>query len=500
MPRQHSRLFRSLVGLVFAASAAGLVGAQALPAAVLTVAHINDVYEIDTVEGGASGGLSRVATVVGRLRSAGPLMVTLGGDFLSPSAIGGARVDGEALAGRQMVDVLDAAGVQWATLGNHEFDISEAAFRARMTQAKFSVVVSNVTDAAGRMFERTVTSAVVPVRTGGRVLRIGLFGLAIDANRKPWVRFSDPMAAARAQVDAFRGRTDAIIALTHLTLVTDQDLAEALPEIDLILGGHEHENWLLRRGAHHTPIIKADSNARSVAVVTMRFGARGTRPVVTSRLQPIDTTVPKQPKTEGLIRRWVTAAFDAFRREGLAPERVVATVPERLDGRESVVRNRSSALTDLILSAFSREAGNPDVTIVNGGSIRIDDVLPAGPVTEFDTLRVFPSAGRLLKAVFDGALLATVLDIGSGNGGTGGFMHFRGATREPGGWAVQGRPIDPTARYSVALPEYELGGTEYRFGFLTRTNPQVHDVQTLRDMRLVLVDELRARAGALVRP
>jgi hypothetical protein len=75
-------------------------------------------------------------------------------------------------------------------------------------------------------------------------------------------------------------------------------------------------------------------------------------------------------------------------------------------------------------------------------------------------------------------------------------MHFRGATREAGGWLVRGRPIDPSGRYTVALPEYELSGNEYRFGFLTRTHPQVHDVETLRDMRLVLVDALRPREGA----
>ena len=65
--------------------------------------------------------------------------MTLGGDYLSPSAIGTAVVDGQPLAGRQMVDVLNHVGVDWAVLGNHEFDVSEAAFRARLAEEPFSV-------------------------------------------------------------------------------------------------------------------------------------------------------------------------------------------------------------------------------------------------------------------------------------------------------------------------------------------------------------------------
>jgi len=133
-------------------------------AASLTILHINDVYEIDAVEGGSEGGLARVATLVDRLKRRGPVLTTLGGDYLSPSAIGTAIVDGEPLGGRQMIDVLNATGLQWATLGNHEFDVSEMAFRARMAQAKFQTVVSNATDASGRQFDHTVPSAVVPMQ------------------------------------------------------------------------------------------------------------------------------------------------------------------------------------------------------------------------------------------------------------------------------------------------------------------------------------------------
>ena len=497
MPHRLAQLGR-LLTLVAAVLVVIGWGDRALKAdmaapASFTIVHLNDVYEIDAVEGGQQGGLARVATIIDRLKQRGPVLTTLGGDYLSPSAIGTAIVDGQPLAGRQMVDVLNLIGVEWATLGNHEFDVGEAAFHARLAEAKFRTVVSNVTDGSGRPFAETVASAVVPIRANGRILRIGLIGLCVDENIRPWVRYQAPIESAKAQVAALRGRTDAIVALTHLSLIGDKQLVEAVPEIDLVLGGHEHENWLAQRGRSFTPIIKADANARSVAVVTVTFDAPGARPVVSSRLQLVDERIPRKAPVEAVVRRWVSSAFDAFRASGFAPERTVVTAPRPLDGRESTIRNGPGELTDIVLGGIVREAAPVDVGILNAGSIRIDDVLPAGVVTEYDVVRILPFGGAVVKVTLDGSLLAQVLDAGVANRGIGGFLHVSGVTSTSTGWLVGGRPLDPAARYSVAMPDFLLIGAETRLAALNRSNVAVHDVQTLRDVRRGFIDELKAR-------
>ena len=133
------------------------------------------------------------------------------------------------MAGRQAVAVLNLLGVQWATLGNHEFDISEAAFKQRLSESKFGIVSSNVVGADGQPFAGTVPSAVVPLRVAGRVIRLGLIGLTIDFNRRPWVTYLPAVDSARTQVQALAGKTDAIVALTHLGLAGDQTLALSGP-------------------------------------------------------------------------------------------------------------------------------------------------------------------------------------------------------------------------------------------------------------------------------
>lgn len=462
---------------------------------VVTILHFNDVYEIAPVEAGKVGGLARLATVRARLKAQHPgLLTVLAGDFLSPSAIGTAKVNGERLAGKQMVAVLNVVGLDWATLGNHEFDVPEATFRQRVAEARFHWVDSNVTDANGAPFPGIVTHAIVPVRAdGGGTVRVGLLGLTVDSNKQPWVHYADPIASAQAAVADLKGKCDAIVALTHLALATDQRVAEQVPEIDLILGGHEHENYFIERGPAFTPIIKADANVRTVAIVSLRAPGNGGRPTVTSRVQAIDERVKEGPRTSAEVKKWMDLGMAAFRADGFQPDEPVATTPVPLDGREAVIRNQPTRLTDLIANAMRHEA-NTDVSIFNAGSIRIDDVLlPAGAITQYDIIRVLPFGGAVVRATFTGALLSRVLQIGERNRGTGGFLHYAGITREPDGFKIDGKAIDPAATYPLAIADFLLTGGEANLGFLTRTNPDIRNISDLRDVRLAVIDELKRR-------
>jgi 5'-nucleotidase len=452
-------------------------------AGTVTILHFNDVYEITPIEAGKAGGLARVSNLRARLKARNPnLITTLGGDYVSPSALGTARVNGERLAGKQMVAVLNAVGVDWATFGNHEFDIPEAALRQRLAESKFRLVTSNVTDANGALFPGTVKTAIVPVKTSSGTVRLGLFGLTIDSNKQAWVRYAPALESAKAAVAELKGKCDAIVALTHLALQDDRELAEQVPEIDVILGGHEHENWLIERGPRFTPIVKADANVRSVALVTLDFAKRGARPVVTSRLERIDDTVPEGPRAAAEVRKWTDLGFAAFRRDGFEPTEVVARIDTPLYGREAAVRNGPTDLTQLICEAMRREAGT-EIAVFNSGSIRIDDVVPPGPVTQYDVIRVLPFGGKVLKATFAGAVLAHMLLVGEQNKGTGGYLQSIGLPPV----------IDPEARYTIAISDFLLTGGEANLGFLTRQNPGITDVTELRDVRLVLIDELKRR-------
>jgi 5'-nucleotidase len=453
--------------------------------ATITILHFNDVYEITPIEGGRAGGLARVARFRAELKAKVPsLLTTLGGDYVSPSALGTARVDGEPLRGRQMVAVLNAVGVDWAVFGNHEFDIPEAALRARLAESRFKLVASNVTDATGALFPNTVRSAIVPIKTAAGTVRVGLIGLTIDSNKQAWVRYAPPIDAAQKAIEEIKGKYDVLVALTHLSVAGDQHLVEQVPDIDLVLGGHEHENYVLERGQRLTPIVKSDANVRTVAIVTVSVPGRGQRPSAAARIQRIDDTMKDGPKTAAEVKKWVDLGNAAFRKDGFDPDHVVANIDEALYGREAAVRNGSTTLTDLICQAMRHEA-KTDLAVFNSGSIRIDDVVPPGPVTEYDVIRILPFGGKILKATFTGALLSRVLEVGDRNRGTGGYLLSAGIPDR----------VDPAAHYTLAIADFLLTGGEANLGFLTRDNPEISDIQELRDVRLAVIDELRRRGS-----
>ena len=99
----------------------------------------------------------------------------------------------------------------------------------------------------------------------------------------------------------------------------------------------------------------------------------------------------------------------------------------------------------------------------------------------------------MTRALLEGTLLASVLDTGVRNRGSGGYLHSRGAYRDGDTWIVQGAPLDPSRRYTVALTDFLISGGETNLGFLTRSNPSVRDVQDLGDVRAALIKEIHAR-------
>ncbi len=465
--------------------------------------QLNDVYEIAPATGpdGGRGGLARVATLRQRLKARNPHTFTLlAGDVLSPSALGTAEVRGERLAGRQMVAVLNRMGLDIATFGNHEFDLSEPQFLDRLRESTFRWISSNVTDADSRPFPGVPTSRLLSIegKQEGRV-KIGVLGVTLDSNRAPYVRYSDAVTAARSEASRLRSQgADVVIGLTHLSLAGDQRLAAEVPAIDLILGGHEHENvqqWrFLPRPLRAktcldpgTPIFKADANAQTVYVHTLRYDTTRRCLGIASVLQPITAALPPDPGVQAVVEAWEQKAFEAFRAEGFEPTAIVATTAVALDGREARVRSGPTALTDGIAAAMLAAVEGADLALFNAGSIRIDDVIPVGPIRQYDVIRVLPFGGRVIAVDITGALLARVLDQGLANRGSGGFLQTARVTQDAGGWMIGGDPLEPDRTYRVAINDFLLTGKESGLAFLTSSHPSVELLGDRGEIRLRLI-------------
>ena len=475
-------------------------GAASAPAGdgsvvALTILQMNDVYELTPVSGGMEGGLARVATLRANLRAENPNTFTvLAGDLLNPSALSTAMVDGQRLAGRQMVDVMNILGLDYATFGNHEFDLSQENLALRLAESKFRWVSSNVTQADGQPFPNVPANVTFTARNDdGQEIRIGLFGLTVGSNAATYVTYRDPIEVAKEQVTALRSQVDVLIAVTHLSLEGDIALVQEVPEIDFVLGGHEHENTEVERGADFTPVSKADANARSVYVHRLRFDTASKKLDHDSTLERITPALADDPTVGAAVDRWVNAAFDGFRAQGFEPTREIATTAEPLDGREASVRNTPTRLTDLTAAGILHAAPGTELAVFNSGSIRIDDVIPPGGITEYDIIRTLPFGDTVVSVQMSGSLLLRTLDQGRANAGTGGYLQTANVARNTGGdgWLVNGVALDVGRSYAVAINDFLLTGREIKLDFLTRDNPEVTVVSEHGDLRKALIAELQ---------
>jgi 5'-nucleotidase len=132
--------------------------------------------------------------------------------------------------------------------------------------------------------------------------------------------------------------------------------------------------------------------------------------------------------------------------------------------------------------------------VFNAGSIRIDDVLPAGPITQYDVIRMLPFGGKTVEVRVQGELLGRVLTAGDRNVGRGGYLQRTNVDGSAAtGWRVGGAPIDPARMYRVAISDYLLTGLEVGIEFLKRDTPGVEVVGERRDIRQAVIEQMRAQ-------
>jgi 5'-nucleotidase len=429
-------------------------------AAQLTILQLNDVYATAPTDG--AGGLARVATLKVRVREEGrtPLLV-MAGDFLSSS------VESTVFKGEQMVAALNAAGLDLATLGNHEFDFGIDVLLQRMKEARWEWVVSNVLDAkTGRPFGG---ASPYVVRTFGG-MRVGFIGLClttagIGREGAARLRVLDPLEAAGAQLARLKQeRVDAVVALTHLTFAEDRALADRFPEIDVIVGGHEH--FPITAVHNRTLISKAGTDARSVARIDLL--RRGTARVERfHELLPIDASLADEPRTAAVVKSYadrMSAELDA----------VVATTSVPLDGVGARLRTSETNLGNLFADVVRAEAG-ADIAIVNSGGIRGDRIYPAGPIARRTLIEMHPFGNMVARVSAPGSVVLAALNHGVSAlpSAAGQFPQVSGLTMQvdlkaPAGARVSnvrigGQPLAAARMYTIALPDYLLlEGDGYR--------------------------------------
>lgn len=426
----------------------------------VTLLQLNDVYQISPVDKGKTAGLARIATLRKKVLAESPnTLFLLAGDTISPS------VASTVFKGAQIIATWNAIGLDYAALGNHEFDFGNDILIERMKESRFVWLGSNVMDRdTGKLFNGMPPYVI---RSFGGI-KVGILGLlttdtASSSSPGKNVRFIDPIATTRRLVPKMRAAgATVIIAVTHLTMSVDKELART-GLVDVIIGGHEHE--LLQSLAGRTPIFKWGSDARTLGRIDLNINAK------TRKLEsmdwagiPVTDATPNDPEAAAVIA-------DYEKKLSAEMDKPLGRTAVELDGLNLHVRTRETNLGNLVADAF-RQGTKADVALLNGGSIRANATFAVGALTKRDVISILPFENPIIKIEATGAQIKAALENGvsqvveeseSGRFPQVAGLRFEFDGRKPVGSRVikvtiNGQPLDEKKTYSVASSVYMLEG------------------------------------------
>lgn len=443
------------IALVAVATLAGPAAAEPLK---LVLLHLNDWDKMESA--------GKVASVIAAEKDAAKaegafVLVTFGGDLISPSLMSG--ID----KGAHMIELAEQVGIQYATLGNHEFDLGDDVLKARVAESDFTWISSNVT-LDGQPFPGVAGPQIIDMNG----YKIGLIGLTTPdtsflASPGPGVAFADYTESATSAAGALKELgADFVIVLSHGGEILERDLTRTVKDVDLVLGGHDHLARIVYDGRDMTASSGSQGEFIAKTVILMdKVEKRGKMRLVWSPSFDLVATagVTPEPMVQAQVDEY-TAALD--RELG----QVIGTTAVDLDTRRAAIRSQETAFGNLVADA-SRAATNADVGLANGGGIRGDTVYPAGAeLTRKVILTELPFGNSTVKLQVTGAQLRAALEHGvSGiEDGQGRFPQVSGMTysfdgSKPVGErivevTVGGQPLDDAATYTLSTNDYVGGG------------------------------------------
>lgn len=447
----------------------------------LTIFHINDTHSYVFPWGPKVNGVPQsgaAARLIGRLKelraTAVNPIVLHGGDSFTGDLIF------NRFLGRAEFEIFDSMGVSAMALGNHDFDIRPFRLKNAMVQsrAKFDFLSANIrynTDTSG------LSQYVKPfvVKTVGEV-KVGIFGLTTTTTpsygESEVITFESATSAARRMVDSLRARNvDLIVAVTHLGVNEDRQVAQNVAGIDVIVGGHSHTPLSqpvlqVNPAGDTTIIVQAGSKWQYLGQLVLTLA--GGRKTWTYQLETIGAPLPEEPTFSAMMQSYKDSIVATY---GAVYSDTVGVLTEELPSVNFSGGELESPLVNLVTDAY-RFATRADAALevaslmrqnLYRGALSTAEVRQTlswayDPVQRLGKrLSIVRMTGQMLHFVLNSALSLSFDFFGGGGGGlalqTSGLQYsvsglgFVPVVRDV--W-VNGEPLDNDRIYSVALNEF----------------------------------------------
>ncbi len=454
-----------LVTLLILSSFSSAFATDNIETTRITIIHTNDTHA-RLVGTDNEIGFAKIATLIKETKEINPNTLVLdAGDTLHGMPIVNIS------KGENSLKVLEAAGYDYMTLGNHDFNYGQE----RLLQLRD---LSNVEMISANVFKENGESLFTPYvikEIGG--LNVGIFGLTTpetsyktSPDNVVGIKFDDSIEISKKMVEELKDKTDVIIALAHIGLdessvITSKQIAESVEGIDVIIDGHSHtilEDGLL---VNNTLIAQTGNYGQNLGIVTIDIQ---NGQIINKKAELVSAAAVKETTEDPDVAKIIEDINEANKETF---SKVVATTDVFLDGARENVRTKETNLGNLSADAVRAAAGS-DIGFVNGGNIRVS--LEVGDITFGRLAELFPFGNTVQVKKITGEDLIKVLEHSvSGYPATqGGFLHVSGMSfafdpsKEVGSRVIEvtvgGNPLNNDAEYTVAINDFlGIGGDGY---------------------------------------
>ncbi len=395
---------------------------EATMAGKTVILHTNDVH-------GAVEGYAYIAQLKADYEAKGAEVILVdAGDFSQGTTYVSST------KGADAVTMMNAAGYDVVTLGNHEFDYGYAQLKKNMSKAKFKVVCADVFNEDGTpIFDANYTYTT---KSG---VKVGFFGMETPETQTKanpalikGLTFATGDAFTKAAADQVAALKDAdvVICLAHLGVDAESapyrstDLYAAVKGIDFIVDGHSHT--VMTKGEKGEPIQSTGTAFKNIGVIVIDDASKK---IESNSLYEIKEDTAKDA-TVATAAKTIVDRVDKEYGVVFAKSEVTLNGAKAPNGNRDSETNNGDLITDAMLWKVmqNKEGLTVDadhvVAITNGGGIRA--AIKPGDVTKKDINTVLPFGNTVAVIYVTGAELLEALEASTYSLPVGGFPQVAG--------------------------------------------------------------------------
>ena len=409
-------------------------------------------------------------------------------------------VIGAVSKGEYIIEFMNAAGYDYATIGNHEFDYGMDQLEKLIDMANFKYVSANITytgDKVSRLkavkpyaihefkdvkvaFVGAATPLSIATSTPSFFQENGEYVYDFGYGEDGEIMYD----LIQDAVDQARWEgADYVILLSHLGMKEDTepyrsiDVIENTHGIDAVLDGHSHSvipsMMVPNELGELVPLSSTGTKLQYVGLLNIADTGAITTTIINGSL-------PRSVAFD-LTEASITADYEDVINEVMASSNVDLWITDT-DGIR-MVRSRETNLGDLVADAY-RAATNADIAFANGGGIRVN--LAAGDLTFADIKACHPFGNQLYAVKATGQQVLDALEWTSRNTNAEYKTVDGNATGENGGF-LQVAGLRYTIDTSVESPAIADEKGMF-FGFIEDAPRRVVDVEVEKDGNWTPID------------